>query len=132
MPSELTAKQVADLRQSLKNRFYELREEVRQELLKTDDEHFIDFAGRVHDLEEESVANLLVDLNLADIDRHIEEIRDIDAALIRIAERNYGICTDCDVPILAERLMAQPTASRCLRCQSLHEKTYATPGVPSL
>jgi len=38
MPSELTEKQIAGLRQSLKKRYYELREEVRQELLKTDDD----------------------------------------------------------------------------------------------
>lgn len=132
MLPELTGKQVTDLSQSLKKRFYELREEVRQELLKSDDQHFIDFAGRVHDLEEASVADLLVDLSLASIDRHIQEIRDIDAALIRIAKHSYGICTDCDLPIPTERLITQPTASRCLRCQELYEKTHATTVGPSL
>jgi len=132
MKTELNKQQVSDIQKNLKSRIYELREEIRQELLKTEDEHFIDFAGRVHDLEDQSVADLLVDLNLARIDRQILEIRDIDAAIIRIAERNYGICSDCDIPIPAKRLLAQPTASRCLSCQELREKTYANAGSPSL
>lgn len=132
MPSELTDKQVAKFRQQLKDRFYTLRNEIRQELLNSDDEQFIDLAGRVHDLEEASVATLLVDLNLASIDRHIQEIRDIDRALIRIAENNYGVCIDCNAPIGAERLAAFPTAKRCIRCQKMHEKTFVQPGQASI
>ena len=132
MNTELSKQQISDIQQSLKNRIYELHEEVRQELLKTNDEHFIELSGSVRDLEDQSVADLLVDLNLSSIDRHILEIRDIDASIIRIAERNYGICTDCDEPIPAKRLLAQPTASRCLSCQELREKTYANSGNPSL
>jgi len=132
MGPELTDRQVAEFRQQLKDRFYALRKEIRQEMLDSDDQHFIDLAGRVHDLEEESVAALLVDLNLANIDRHIQEITDIDKALIRIAENNYGVCIDCDVAIETKRLNANLTAKRCLRCQDKHEKTFVQPGHASI
>ena len=79
MPSVLSDKQINELKKQLKQRFFELREEIRQELLESDNEHFIELAGQVHDMEEESVADLLVDLNLAIIDQHVEEIREIDA-----------------------------------------------------
>lgn len=80
----------------LKNRFYQLREEISQELIKSDTQTHIELAGKVHDIEEESVANLLVDLGLASIDRHVNEIRDIDAALLRISNGIYGTCCDCN------------------------------------
>lgn len=120
----LTDKQLHDMQKSLKKRFYELREEIRLELLDSQQQSYIELAGRVHDLEEESVADMLVDVQLASIDRQIEEIRDIDAALIRIAERSYGICLDCGGDIDMRRLSAYPTAKRCQPCQAQYEKTH--------
>lgn len=122
----LTEQQLNELRRLLDDRYYQLREEVRQELLKYDDQSYQDLAGRVHDLEEASVADLLVDLQLSDLDRHIEAIRDIDAALMRIAQGTYGICIDCDQPIAYERLKAWPTARRCEPCQSQYEQTHVS------
>ena len=132
MPATLNDKQITEFRQQLNDRYFSLREEVRQELLKSDDEHYVDLASGVHDIAEESVADFLVDLNLADIDRHINEIREIDAALIRLAEGSYGACVDCDEPISEQRLKASLTTCRCLGCQELHEKQYAQPGHASL
>ena len=123
----LTEKQRLEFKQLLKERYYELREEIRQELLDSDDQHFIDLAGQVHDLEEESVADLLVDINLAIVDMHIEEIRDIDASLIRLAQHSYGVCIDCKSDIAVERLQASITARRCRRCQAAYERTHAGP-----
>ncbi len=119
--------QLLEFKTLLKERFCDLREEIRQELLRSDDQHFIDLAGQVHDLEEESVADLLVDLNLAILDLHIEEIREIDAALIRIAQGSYGVCSDCSVEITAERLNAYLTARRCTPCQSSYEHNHLGP-----
>ncbi len=132
MEEILTDRQLGEFRRLLKNRYQALREEIRNELLRSDEERYIELAGRVHDPEEEAVADLLVDLNLASIDRHIQELRDIDAALIRIAEGTYGLCIDCEQPIGIERLKAYLTAKRCLRCQEAYEKTHLGTGSPSL
>lgn len=132
MEQALTDRQLSEFRQLLKKRYQALREEIRAELLQSDEERYQELAGRVHDVEEAAVADLLVDLNLAGIDRHIQEIRDIDAALIRIAEGSYGICIDCEQPIGVERLKAYPTAKRCLKCQKVYERTHLSPGSPSL
>lgn len=121
----VTESQSREFRTKLKARFYELREEIRLELLRSDNQHFIDIAGQVHDLEEESVANLLVDLDLAVLDMHIEEIREIDQSLIRIATGVYGICIDCEADIDLERLQAYLTAKRCTPCQRAYEHGHA-------
>ena len=46
------------------------------------------------------------------------ELRAIDAALKRIAAGTYGICIDCGAPIPEKRLVAVPTALRCVTCES--------------
>ena len=120
----LTDQQLSEFKALLKVRYIDLREEIRQELLRCDEQQFIDIAGQVHDLEEESVADVLVDLNLAILDLHIEEIRSIDAALIRIANGSYGICVDCKTGISTDRLNACITAQRCTRCQTSYEHNH--------
>lgn len=128
----LTNDQIHDFKKILDDRFFELREEIRLELLESDDQHYIDLAGQVHDIGEESVADLLVDLQLASLDRHTEEIRDIDAALMHIAAGNYGVCIDCEVSIEADRLEAYPTAKRCQPCQAGYENLHFGGETPSL
>lgn len=128
----LTNNQFQDFKKILDDRFFELREEIRLELLESDNQHYIDLAGQVHDIGDESVADLLVDLQLASVDRHIEEIRDIDAALMRIAAGNYGACIDCGVSIEVDRLKAYPTAKRCQPCQAAYENLHLGGETPSL
>jgi len=128
----LTENQVREFKKLLDDRYFELCEEVRQELISTDDQTYIELAGQVHDLGEASVADLLVDLQLAEIDQHIKEIRAIDAALMRIAANRYGICVDCSVDIAPERLNAYPTAFRCHRCAVNHERNHARERGPSM
>lgn len=132
MPPKLTESQKNELKKFLKQRFFDLREEVRQELLNSDDENYLQLAGQVHDMEEASVADLLVDLNLATIDQHIDQIREVDAALLRISKGQYGTCIDCGAEIDYQRLQAQPTAKRCVECQNRYEKMFAHKNRPTL
>ncbi|GAA1728282.1 TraR/DksA family transcriptional regulator [Microbacterium paludicola] len=44
------------------------------------------------------------------------ELQEIDAALARIDAGTYGVCEVCGEPIAAGRLLARPTATRCIRC----------------
>ena len=128
----LNQNELRELKHTLTRRFGDLREEIRQELLQSDQAHFIDLAGQVHDLQDESVADLLIDLDLAVIDMHVEEIRDIDAALMRMATGSYGVCRDCESEIELARLNAWPTARRCEPCQSRREREYPGPAHPTL
>lgn len=132
MNSWLTHDQAAALAGRLRGRFQALREEIRQDLLKSDDDRAAGLADRVRDLEDESLATLIVDLDLADTDRDLEELQDVEAALARIREGTYGRCMRCGEPIPFERLNAYPTARRCRTCQVLQEKTFAGKPAPTL
>ncbi len=128
----LTSDQLAHFKKLLHHRETELREEVRAELVRGDNEQYAELAGRVHDRGDESVADLLVDLNNALIDQHITEIRQITAAQHHISAGDYGVCVDCEDEIELKRLENQPIAMRCFRCQSHHEKTFVQNNRPSL
>lgn len=99
-----------------------LREDISRELRKRDEEHYAALAGEITDRSEESVADLLVDVTLAEISRDVEELRDVEAALARIDRGTWGVCIDCDKQIEADRLEAIPAAARCLDCQTTYEK----------
>jgi len=132
MPA-LTKAQIDQLTQRLKRDYQDLLREVREELDHPDDQHRIDqLNAEPGDSGDESVANALADLNVARIDRHIRDIRDIEAAFHRLKAGEYGICTDCGTEIDFERLLAYPSAKRCLVCQQKHEQQYAHEGRPKL
>ena len=76
------------------------------------DQHLADHASDMLDRE--------VDGSLED---NAEEIvREIDAALERIAAGTYGICVNCGKPIPEERLDAVPYAVLCLPCKREEEE----------
>jgi DnaK suppressor protein len=47
----------------------------------------------------------------------LENVREIDAALERIAVGTYGKCESCGQPIGDERLDARPVARLCVTCK---------------
>jgi len=124
MKQTLDHRQLEDLRTILKSRARQLREEIRQTLVKSDDEQYTMIADQVRDLEDDSFADLMVDVNLAEIDRDLQELRLIDAAFLRMSDGTYGLCDACDTPIEIERLRATPFASRCFDCQSSFERNH--------
>jgi RNA polymerase-binding transcription factor DksA len=128
----LTQTQLARLRELLDERERELRSEIRELLLQSDEQHHKDLAGLVADAADESVANLLADLDTAILDRHVQELRGIEAARGRIASGGYGICADCRGEIDFERLVVLPCATRCSVCQKKYETTHAHGGTPTI
>lgn len=116
----------------LRDRWCSLRDETRETLARSENEGYADIAGRVSDLEDQSLADLLVDVNLAEVTRDVQEIRAIERALKRIALGTYGVCVSCGQPIERERLEAYPTANRCAACQRAYEHDHATSPTPKL
>ena len=54
--------------------------------------------------------------------RNASLMRDLRAALHRVADGSYGLCIDCEDPIAPRRLAAVPWAARCLSCQENAEE----------
>ena len=124
MSHDLDPRHLEELKTTLQLRTRQLREEIRQTLLKSDHEQYAMIGDQVRDLEDDSFADLMVDVNLAEIDRDLQELRLIDAAFLRMGDGTYGLCDACDNPIEIERLRATPFASRCFDCQSAFERNH--------
>lgn len=80
-----------------------------------------DIQGQGHDRGDESVADVLSDLDIAAVTSEAEELQDIEQAFIRIRTGSYGTCIDCGNAIAIDRLEVFPVAKRCLDCQTKHE-----------
>lgn len=106
----------------LKERRRAIWEDVRRELEKHEDQQFTDLIQQGADPDDRSVADHLVDLNLSEINRDVDELRAIDYALGRIEAGSYGICQSCGRPIGRERLRAIPETPLCIDCQSRLEE----------
>jgi DnaK suppressor protein len=51
-------------------------------------------------------------------ERRAMMLRNIEAALRRLDDGGYGRCRDCEEPINPKRLEFDPTALRCIDCES--------------
>jgi RNA polymerase-binding transcription factor len=131
--SVLSQTQLDQLARKLREDYQALVREVRDELENSGNQHRIDLLNREPgDSGDESLANALADFNLTILDRHIDGMRDIEAALQRIRNGEYGVCVDCGDAVTFPRLMAYPTAKRCIVCQEQREKLYAQEGRPKM
>lgn len=128
----LTRQQLEELTSRMAARTRFLAAQVREELAASDTQHHRDLSGAVADTADDALANALVDVDAAFIDRHVIELRDIDAARERMKREIFGICIDCGDAVAYERLAAYPTAKRCVTCQQKRERAYAHAGTPSL
>jgi len=65
----------------------------------------------------EQAVDLADDEVLIGVDEVVrQEILQARAALQRIKNGTYGICSSCGNPIDADRIKALPTALRCIKC----------------
>lgn len=128
----LTSQQVQEMRHRILERRRQLAAELRGDAERARGETYGELAGATHDSAEDSVAALLADLGQAEMTRDLAELRDLEAARLRLAAGTYGTCADCGGEIGYERLRANPAALRCIACQTRHEKTFAGPGAPKL
>lgn len=81
-------------------------------------EHF------AHSEDSPAQVNSARDLEFAMNEHEIAELNAIDAALQRLHDGRYGLCTDCDTTIPEARLQATPEAARCIHCQEKVEHTH--------
>ena len=58
-------------------------------------------------------------------DREREKLRNIDEALERIKDGEYGVCEECEEEIPLGRLKVLPFARYCVRCKADIEKLQA-------
>ena len=128
----MRVQQLRQLERKLRTQRSALASAAHDELRRGEEQPFAMIAGEVPDVGDQATAAVLTDFDNEIARRHDETIRDIDLALSRLGSPDFGSCLDCGGEIGFERLMAFPTATRCVTCQSQHERTYATLARPTM
>lgn len=80
---------------------------------------------RADDTDDDAAAEAQRSMDIVQLSHSTAELAEIDAALARVADGSYGLCTDCGNPIGRPRLTVHPMAVRCAPCQSKLEKRLA-------
>jgi DnaK suppressor protein len=101
-----------------------LAAQLRQRLHQGDDEQAISPANYFAQQDDTAESSQLADIDIAELDHDLVELKTLDQALHRIARGNYGRCEGCGEDIAAERLQAQPSARLCLACQKASEQRW--------
>lgn len=127
-----TTSQLAGIAAAIDALDRELRDELQEELAQSGNEKYADLAGSVHDEGDEAVADELIDVENALIQRHVRELRAIEVARARLAAGTIDECEDCGGEIGYKRLMANPAAVRCVACQGRFEKNRLHEAHPSM
>jgi DnaK suppressor protein len=69
-----------------------------------------------------AVRNYSKNVMLAVSENESRQLALIDQALLRIKDKEYGLCQNCEKPINQKRLSAIPWARYCIDCQELLEQ----------
>jgi DnaK suppressor protein len=75
----------------------------------------------VQDEAERYEADAQGDLEFTLLQMQGETLSRIEEALDSLDAGRYGVCADCACVIAIERLQALPFATRCRRCEQIHE-----------
>lgn len=119
----LTPEQLQQLGACLDQREAELRAEVRA-ARKAASENEVDATTEVDDLAAAGEARLRSGIEHAELQRDQEELLAIEQARSRMLADEYGDCIECGLEIPFERLEVQPSAQRCIPCQSAWERDH--------
>jgi DnaK suppressor protein len=113
-----TIDRAADLRRLLEARRREIETDVRSRARDGRSGRRTD----VWDAFEQSDAAIQDDFERSLIQMRTETAIRIDAALVRLAAGQYGLCFDCECEIPERRLRALPFAVRCQACEERREE----------
>ncbi len=122
--ANFTEEQLTQLKAALHRRYLNLQEEIHNELghsAQVRDFNLADYLNNIPD-----------DIDTALVDRQINEMRELEMSMKYLSELEFGDCIDCGNEIGFERLLAYPSAQRCIDCQNQYEKAFPHESNPSL
>ena len=109
-PKRARTEQYGSFQKMLEAQRDALRVQLRGRLADAVNEHEPDDEGA------EAIRSITTDMVIATLERQREELAEIEAALKRIQEGEYGICEECGVVIPEARLNALPWTRSCVEC----------------
>lgn len=124
----MDAEKLKHFKQLLLNQLRQSTEQIR-----TDQANALElYDDGVKDSVDLSVQDLNKEIALRLGERSSQVVADVDQALLRMKEGNYGICARCGKPIDERRLEVLPTARYDAACQAIIESANGEEDLPTL
>jgi DnaK suppressor protein len=114
----LTLEQRESLHRKLSSRAAVLREEIAAALRPSRSPETIGPVNHLDEIDDQAVADLESSIEIAEVERDSRELRQVENALRRLRTLDFGVCDDCGATIPYSRLIAEPSATRCIACQA--------------
>ena len=126
----LSATQRADLQTRLSQRRAELQ---RQLALQQGEVSRVEHAAEVltQDGDDAPQRDADREVDLARNDQQLLALAQVDEALARLADTDFGQCGDCGEAIAWPRLQLAPWVRHCVACESARERQQHPAGVPA-
>lgn len=128
----LTQAQSTRLARALDALEKDVREKIRASMPQLADQKYVDLVGVVYDSADEAMASMQEEVDHTLLEHYLEELKEIEAARARLDSGEINSCVECGDEIGFKRLHAYPFATRCIHCQTLHEKTHGSEATPRL
>jgi DnaK suppressor protein len=126
----LTIEQRDSLRNALTSRAAALRGQIANNLRSTRRSSCASLASRFEtdfERELEELDGLEAEIDGADVEQEVRQLRRVHETLTRLRSPDYGICADCEEDIPFARLREDPYASLCLHCQQRRDLAQFIP-----
>jgi DnaK suppressor protein len=110
----------------LKQMLLDMRGQILQEISKSIKTGADSVAGEsTGDIYDQASSERDRELGLILNDRERQKLHQVDEALLRLADGEYGICEECEEEIPLGRLKAMPFTRHCVKCKADLEKQLA-------
>jgi DnaK suppressor protein len=111
-----------ELKQMLLSMKGEILQEINKAIKSGADTSTSDPTGDIYD---QASSERDRELGLLLSDRERQKLHQVDEALLRLEEGEYGICEECEEEIPLGRLKAMPFTRHCVKCKADLEKQLA-------
>lgn len=101
----------------------QIRDISKDTLMKTQKDLSGDISGYSVHMADVATDNYEREFNLGLVSGERELLLEINEALKRIKDKDYGFCLKCKKPLKKRRLKAIPYAKFCIKCQSEEENS---------
>lgn len=105
---------------SIKKELMARKFELEQELSIVGQERFAD--DQIQDVGDLALSSTMDTVRTSLQNSRLHEYKMVVKSLDMIEKGTYGVCDDCQLPILEKRLKLFPNAARCLACQEQFEE----------
>jgi DnaK suppressor protein len=109
----------------VKNTLLDRRHEIIHKLSEAQDQSKMNETDIAQDLADKAESSYTKEFLLSLSNAERDELLQIDAALKRIAQGEYGLCQSCQKEIGKKRLAAIPWTPLCIDCQERSESETA-------